>query len=421
MQNPPDGTTHGSARRVALGRIEQALSRLADALEQSGPQADAAHAHAFASVLNLVGERFLDGQADFIDRLVARLEPPAGEARRYGAWVHFMDQFAGYVLQGEQGSATRHVFAMAALLTGVPAHRHVGRIESTEAIAAAASQALFGRPGCVRVARDLQEAASAEPDFFGFLRFYAARHEQDDPADAAGDDVNFSDDPEADAAWAALDDAGRAAARDDRGVLLAVCVEPPEGVEDDHGVLMARLNEWAAGAPQGFAVHYRLHGSAQAARIEPVAAGAPFSTAAVARSEFARREAARLAAAALGRVRGAAVRAVVSLLALPDEIDAAAGGSVADAADASERLPLVRPSVALFAQDDGRLLAGAHFDGAPDLSDQVELIVAALEQAGVARVEIARAVRPEPDVSGLPAFYDLQGRLARLSPDTPAG
>ena len=35
--------------------------------------------------------------------------------------MHFLDQFAGYVLQGEQNAAMRYVYALAGVLEGVPA------------------------------------------------------------------------------------------------------------------------------------------------------------------------------------------------------------------------------------------------------------------------------------------------------------
>lgn len=388
-----------AARTSTVGALKQALARLADALDRPDPGDDEAYGAAFAAVLNLVDDKFLDARAEFIGNVVAQLAADARNERLFDAWVHFMDHFSGYVLQGEQTSATRYVYALAGVLGGVPPHHHVARVESTEAIARALSQAAFGRDGCVRVAPYLEAPASVEPDFFGFLQFYSVRRAPE--ATAAPDDeseANLSASPEDDARWMALSDDERADEAAEREVVLAVCVQPPDGDESDYAQLLQRLCAWAGQQPDGFALDYRIDGTRYRATLAVLDLGPPFSTARRFRQFLMRRDLdALIAHARRAAGEGGSLHAVVSLVAPQAELDE----------DADE--PLARPSVALFAGGAGRFVAGAHLGSAAELAEQLAEIRQALADGGIDAVRFVRMVRPEAGPDGESAYYDEAG------------
>lgn len=396
------------SRPAVAPPLTQALARLADALEQ--PNADAGgYAAAYASVLNLASPSFLDGQADYIGSLVSRLAADRSNERLFDAWVHFMDHFCGYVLQGPETSAMRYVYALAGTVSGAPAHHHVGVVESTEQIARSLSQALFGATGRVRVARDMLPSAAVEPDFFGFLQFYAVRHD-DSAAPSQGDDTdgNFTASEEDDASWRALTDAERIEQGASREVVLAVCVQPPEdtepqGVEPTYNDLASRLESWASQQAQQFPLEYVIQGSRYSATLSVKAMGAPFSTALAFRQFLMRQQLDELISSAR-RAAGAqvALSAHVSLVAPPEEIDDAAGE------------PLVRPSVAIFQVDTGRLVAGTHLDSAAELSEQLSQIEQVLTSQGIDDVQICCTVRREASQGDAPVFYDRDGMVYKI-------
>lgn len=407
-------TDQSTEKRPAVARpaialpLKQALSRLADALEQ--PDADAGdYAAAYASVLNLASPSFLDGQADYIGSLVSRLTADRSNERLFDAWVHFMDHFCGYVLQGPETSAMRYVYALAGIVSGAPAHHRVGVVESTEQIARSLSQALFGVTGRVRVARDMLPSSAVEPDFFGFLQFYAVRHDdsaapsQDDDAD-----VNFSASEEEDATWRALTDAERIERGTSREVVMAVCVQPPDspepqGIEPTYNELAARLESWADRQAEEFALEYLIQGVRYSATLSARSMGAPFSTALAFRQFLMRRQLDELIGSAR-RAAGpqASLSAHVSLVAPPEEID--------EAVDE----PLVRPSVAIFRTDTGRLVAGSHLDSAAELADQLSQIKQVLTAHDIDDVQVCCTVRREAWQDDASVFYDRDGRAHKI-------
>jgi hypothetical protein len=280
----------------------------------------------------------------------------------------------------------------------------VGVVESAEQLSLSLSQALFGAAGHVRVAHDMLPPSAVEPDFFGFLQFYAVRHDGAAPLQDEDTDGNFSAAELDDAAWSALSDAERAERGAAREVIAAVCVRPPENpdpdrVEPSYIELAARLKAWADQHSDEFALGYVIRGVRYDATLSVQAIGAPFSTALAFRQFLMRRQLDELARSAQ-RVAGAhtALSADVSLVAPAEEIDEAV------------EAPLVRPSVAIFATDTGRLVAGSHLDSAAELDEQISAIRQTLEAHGIEDVRVSCAVRCEAGGDGAAVYYDRDGR-----------